>query len=106
MEAAPTSTMPSSTPEFCTPESEVDWPGVSPKTMPGEGLEDQVLRAVGQHGDEDEDGEAAGRGIRPHLGDGLGEGDLGLGGCVLQPLALPFDAPQGGKRQQEGRRRR
>ena len=76
VEAAPTRIMPSSTPEFCTPESEVDWPGVSPKTMPGEGLEDQVLRAVGQHGDEDEDGEAPRRAVRPHLGDGLREGHL------------------------------
>ena len=37
VEAAPTRTMPSSTPEFCTPESEVDWPGVSPKTSPAKG---------------------------------------------------------------------
>ena len=34
-------------------------PGVHPKTMPAppEGFEDQVLRAEGEHRDEDEDGE-------------------------------------------------
>ena len=39
----------------------------------GERLEDQVLRAVGQHRDEDEDREAARVGFGPDLGQGLAE---------------------------------
>ena len=37
VDSPPTSTMPSSTPEFWMPDSDVDWPGVSPKTMPAKG---------------------------------------------------------------------
>ena len=40
-------------------------PGVKPKTDTGERLEDQVLRAVGQHRDEDEDGEPPRLGFGP-----------------------------------------
>ena len=54
---APRAIMPSRTPPCCTPESLVDFAGREAEDQAGEGLEDQVLRAVGQHRDEDEDGE-------------------------------------------------
>ena len=46
--------------------------GVHPKTIAAEGFEDQVLRAEGEHRDEDEDGEEAAPSDRPRLPRGSG----------------------------------
>ena len=73
----------------------------------GERLEHDFLGAVGEHGDEDEDGEAAGRGLGPDFAEGGEEA-----GCVFGPrpragegvgrVCGTFDAQDGDYGDQEG----
>ena len=73
---------------------------------PGEGLEDQVLGAVGQHRHEDEDREAPGLGFRPDLRQRLAEARLWRRARGRRPpgggRARPFDPPDGDQGHGEG----
>ena len=61
----------SRTPPCCTPDELGRLARREAEDQAGEGLEDQVLGAVGEHRDEDEDGEPARLGLRPDLGERL-----------------------------------
>ena len=74
------------------------FPDGAPVHLPGEGFQDQIRRAVGEHGDEDEDGEAPRVWLRPDAAQGGAEIRLGGHGCDGWRDPLTFNAPHGNGR--------